>query len=427
MVRESDIGKPTVAVGFFADVIPGEHQAALPVLLQEIERVKRYPLSERDIVALKNDIRQAANRMADNVESREFADWVQQLSASWLQSKPYVSAQQVSRDALTLLPTITPQEVNRHLQRWLAASDTLVQFSVLGNASFTLPTATVITTELQKARAVNLATAPLPLAKVVPELPVVTTTGKRTAVQHFPQQQVEQWQLANGDRVVYLRTPLAHDKFYLSAYSNAGFMAKTLNPWQAQIASQIVVQIGPQGCRAENLRDWKQAQAVSFNVSQSADELQITGLSTLKQVHSLFQLYHAMNTQASVDASVMKDSLASPMRQRANRSQSSGDLRQREMTRLRFGQPAYQEPDQTQLRGVTAPMLPTQWQQTVSVPVTYYLMANQPAETFLPLVERYLASLPRATQLAITPHRALAGTRESTVALNIEPRSEVRD
>ncbi len=165
---------------------------------------------------------------------------------------------------------------------------------------------------------------------------------------------------------------------------------------------------------------------MSFNVSQSADELQINGLSTLQQVQSLFQLYHAMNTQAGVGASVMKDSLASLMRQRANRSQSSGDLRQREVTRLRFGQPAYQEPDQAQLRGVTAPMLLTQWQETVSVPVTYYLMANQPAETFLPLVERYLASLPRATQPAITPHLPLAGTRESTVALNIEPRSEVR-
>ncbi|MGL9736118.1 MAG: hypothetical protein ACR5LF_12500 [Symbiopectobacterium sp.] len=54
VVRKSDIGKTTVAVGFFADVIPGEHQAALPVLLQEIERVKRYPLSERDIVELKD-------------------------------------------------------------------------------------------------------------------------------------------------------------------------------------------------------------------------------------------------------------------------------------------------------------------------------------------------------------------------------------
>ncbi|WP_291829677.1 hypothetical protein [Candidatus Symbiopectobacterium sp. PLON1] len=232
--------------------------------------------------------------------------------------------------------------------------------------------------------------------------------------------------LANGDRVVYLRTPLARDKFYLSAYSNAGFMAKTLNPWQAQIASQIVAQSGTQGWRAENLRDWKQAQAVSFNVSQSADELQITGLSTLTQVQSLFQLYHAMNTQAGIDASVMKDSLASLMRQRANRSQSAGDLRQREVTRLRFGQPAYQEPDQAQLCGVTAQMLLTQWQQTVSAPVTYYLMANEPADTFLPLVERYLASLPRATRPAITPHRALAGTRESTVALNIEPHSEVR-
>ncbi|MCW2484173.1 insulinase family protein, partial [Candidatus Symbiopectobacterium sp. NZEC135] len=42
------------------------------------------------------------------------------------------------------------------------------------------------------------------------------------------------------------------------------------------------------------------------------------------------------------------------------------------------------------------------------------------------LVERYLASLPRTSQPAVTPHLALAGTRESTVALNIEPRSEVR-
>lgn len=426
VARKSDIGKTTVAVGFFADVIPGEHQAALPVLLQEIERVKRYPLSERDIVELKNDIRQAANRMVASAESREFSDWVQQLSVGWLQRKPYVSVQQIGRDALTLLPTITPQEVNRHMQRWLAAPDTLVQFSVPGDGAFTLPTVATITTAQQQARAADLTPAPLPLAKVVPELPAVTTAGKRTAVQHFPQQQVEQWQLANGDRVVYLRTPLARDKFYLSAYSSAGFMAKTLNPWQAQIASQIVAQSGPLGWRAENLRDWKQAQAVSFNVSQNADELQITGLAPLKQVQSLFQLYHAMNTQAGIDASVMKGSLASLMRQRANRSQSAGDLRQQEVTRLRFGQSAYQEPTQAQLRAVTASMLLNQWQQTVSAPVTYYLMANEAAETFLPLVERYLASLPRAAQPAITSHLALAGTRESTVALNIEPRSDVR-
>ncbi|MFT8211799.1 MAG: hypothetical protein ACMZI0_16740 [Symbiopectobacterium sp.] len=345
---------------------------------------------------------------------------------SWLQSKPYVGAQQIGRDALTLLPTITPQDVNRHLQRWLAAPDTLVQFSVPGDVLFTLPTVTAVTTEQQKARAANLVPAPLPSAKVVPELPVVTTAGKRTAVQHFPQQQVEHWQLGNSDRVVYLRTPLARDKFYLSAYSNAGFMAKTLNPWQAQIASQIVAQSGPQGWHAENLRDWKQAQAVSLNVSQNADELQIIGISSFKQAQSLLQLYHAMNTQAGIDARVMKDSLAALMRQRANRTQSAGDLRQREVTRLRFGQPAYQEPTQAQLRAITAPMLLSQWQQAVSAPVTYYLMENEPAETFLPLVERYLASLPQATQPAITTHPALAGTRESTVALNIEPRSEVR-
>lgn len=426
VARKSDIGKTTVAVGFFADVIPGEHQAALPILLREMERVKRYPLSERDIVDIKADIWQTATRMAQRPESREFADWVQQLTVNWLQGKPYVGTQQIGRDALTLLPAITAQDVNRHLQRWLSARDTLVQFSVPGNASFALPSVAEIARVQHAVSTASVTPPPLPSAKVVPELPAITATGTRSAVQTFPQQQVEQWQLSNGDRVVYLRTPLARDKFYFSAHSRAGFMAQTLNPWQSQLASQIVAQSGPLGWRAEDLRDWKQAQSVSLNISQNADQLQITGQSSAERPETLLHLYHVMNTQAGIDNSVMKSSLAALMRQRANRHQSVGELRQREITHLRFGQPAYQEPEQAQLRAMTAPGLLNQWQHAVSAPVTYYLTANVPADTLLPLVERYLASLPRSTQPTVASHQPLPGARDATVSLNIEPRSDVR-
>ncbi|MBA5235755.1 insulinase family protein [Pectobacterium aroidearum] len=426
VVRKSDIGKTTAALGFFANVMPGGHDAAISAVLKEIERLKRYPLNEQDIKEITADIREVAQRMSTSSEKREFEDWVQQLTIVWQQDRPYVGSQQRGKEALEILDTITTEDVNRHLQRWLASPDTLVQFSVPGATPFTLPKPEAIRKVQAQWAAAPLAPLQVEKEKVIPELPVVTQSGKRTAVKTFAAQKVEQWQLSNGDRVVWLRAPEAGKKVWLTAVSQAGFMATSMNPWQAQLASQLVEQSGPATWSGEALANWKKEKSLSIMVSHDADQLTLSGQAPIKELANLFGLYREMNVAPGIDPDVMKESMMGLARQKANDDQSVSGKRTSEIAKLRFGGPAWQQPEIEELKHVSAPALLSQWHKAASAPVTYYLIADMPAAQLLPQVERYLATIPRQPASEVKSYLALPGKREATSAISIEPRADIR-
>ncbi|MBA5206209.1 insulinase family protein [Pectobacterium aroidearum] len=426
VVRKSDIGKTTAALGFFANVMPGGHDAAISAVLKEIERLKRYPLNEQDIKEITADIREVAQRMSTSSEKREFEDWVQQLTIVWQQDRPYVGSQQRGKEALEMLDTITPEEVNRHLQRWLASPDTLVQFSVPGATPFTLPKPEAIRKVQAQWASAPLAPLQIEKEKIIPELPVVTQSGKRTAVKTFAAQKVEQWQLSNGDRVVWLRAPEAGKKVWLTAVSQAGFMATSMNPWQAQLASQLVEQSGPATWSGEALANWKKEKSLSIMVSHDADQLTLSGQAPIKELANLFGLYREMNVAPGIDPDVMKESMMGLARQKANDDQSVSGKRASEIAKLRFGGPAWQQPEIEELKHVSAPALLSQWHKAASAPVTYYLIADMPAAQLLPQVERYLATIPRQPASEVKSYLALPGKREATSAISIEPRADIR-
>ncbi|WP_431888707.1 M16 family metallopeptidase [Pectobacterium colocasium] len=426
VVRKSDIGKTTAALGFFANVMPGGHDAAMSAVLKEIERLKRYPLNEQDIKEITADIREVAQRMSTFSEKREFEDWVQQLTIVWQQDRPYVGSQQRGKEALEILGTITPEEVNRHLQRWLASPDTLAQFSVPGATPFTLPKPDAIRKLQAQWAAAPLAPLQVEKEKIIPELPVVTQSGKRTAVKTFAAQKVEQWQLSNGDRVVWLRAPEAGKKVWLTAVSQAGFMATSMNPWQAQLASQLVEQSGPATWSGEALANWKKEKSLSIMVSHDADQLTLSGQAPIKELANLFGLYREMNVAPGIDPDVMKESMMGLARQKANDDQSVSGKRASDIAKLRFGGPAWQQPEIEELKHVSAPALLSQWHKAASAPVTYYLIADMPAAQLLPAVERYLATIPRQPVSEVKSYLALPGKREATSAISIEPRADIR-
>ncbi|MCQ8232602.1 M16 family metallopeptidase [Pectobacterium carotovorum] len=426
VVRKSDIGKTTAALGFFANVMPGGHDAAISAVLKEIERFKRYPLNEQDITEIKSDIREVAQRMSDTPEKREFSDWVQQLTIVWQQDRPYVGSQQRGKDALEALDTITAEDVNRHWQRWLASPDTLVQFSVPGATPFTLPKPDAIRKLQAQWAAATLAPLQVEKEKVIPELPAVTQSGKRTAVKTFAAQKVEQWQLSNGDRVVWLRAPEAGKKVYLTAVSDAGYLSTSTNPWQVQLASQLVNQSGPATWSGEALSNWKKEKTLSLGIAQEADQLTVNGSAPTEQLASLLGLYRELNVAPGIDPEVMKESMMGLARQKANDDQSVSGERAGDIAKLRFGEPAWQQPEIAELKQISAPALLSQWHKAMFAPVTYYLVADMPAAQILPQVERYLATIPRHSAGEVKSHLALPGKREATSAISIEPRADIR-
>ena len=426
VVRKSNIGKTTEALGLFADVMPDGHAVALDVLLREWERMRRYGLNDVDITEIKQSLRDTAQRMTDKPEQREFADWVQKITTDWALDKPYVGSQQRGREALALLETIDNQEVNTLVQNWLASEDTLVQFSLPGMTAFTLPTTEAIRQKQRQLQTVELEAPIRNIEQQIPQLATVEKSGSRQEVKHFPEQKVEEWALSNGDKLVWLRTPLAKDKVWFSGSSVAGFRAKELNPWQAQMASQLVAQSGPQGWSGEQLEAWKKQKSISLSIKQQPEELQFSGQSSQKGLSDLLALNHALQVTPGIDDKVMKDSLMRLLRQQTTLTQIEREDSSQKIRQLRYAQPGWAVPEEQQLKQLDSATLLKQWHTTTSAPVTWYLLADMTAEQLLPLAERYLATIPRQSMSATAAELPRSGRFDASAAINIEPRANVK-
>lgn len=425
VVRKSDIGRTTVALGLFASVLPESHLQGLDVLLQEMTRLQRYPLLAADIAAVKATLRQSAEKMVATPEQREFSDWVQQLVIAWQQERPYVGKQQLGQQVLTLLQGISDADIHACLQRWLSSPDQLVQFSIPGGQPFTLPSQSEVEKRYQQVAHSTLSPLQPPVERVVPSLPEAQEQGSITQERAFPAQKVAEWQLANGDRLVWLRPAQPGKSAMLTVLSPTGFMAPGRDPWLAQLAGQLVSQNGPAGWKGHDLADWKKAQQVSLSLDYQPDELRWSGSASISHLESLFHLYYAMNRQGDIEEGALRESLATLKRQQVTREQSVSTQRERAIAELQFGKTGMAFPTRAALDAVSREPLLHQWRQTAAAPVTYYLLADMPAEQLRPLVTCYLAALPRQASDASTPYLALPGKRERVLAMNLEPRADV--
>lgn len=426
VARRSDIASETVAFALFADVNPGSHLDGLKVVFQERDRLKRYGLRHEDIDAERKRLLKVAQRLRTKQELRTFSDWVQILNASWSNGNAYYDNRARGAAAANLLETITPGEVNDRLRTWLNAPDTVVQFSFPGKTHWTLPMAKTVDA-LEAAVATSPLAKPLALRTVaVPTLPTLGSTGTRTGVKDFPQARVKEWQLSNGDRVIWLKTPLAEKKVWFTARSEAGYMGGGMVPWQAQLASQLVDQSGPAGWHSEALQQWKKQAGVSLSVDHQAQTLAISGQVSPEKLDALFQLYQAMQTRPGIDGETMKSSVMQLTRRLAVQQGSSSARREDEITRLRFGKPAFEQPTPAQLNALDPETLLNQWRKATRAPVTYFVLADISEDALETAVTRWLAAIPRGAALHTLPYLSRPGMHEQTSAVNMEPKADVR-
>ncbi|ERK16425.1 putative zinc protease pqqL [Pantoea sp. AS-PWVM4] len=426
VARKSETGRSTVAFGLFVDVMPGDFQLGLATLIRERERLMRYGLSVDDFARVKSDILDAAKRLEEKPENRTFSEWVQTLAIAWQQNQPYADAQQRGVRAVAELKTIDMADINTRLNTWLQATDQLVQFSVPGRYVYSVP----LPSEIQR-MVTTIAGEPLtPVAKektsVSVPLPEHDTSGKRTSVKNFPTESVQEWRLSNGDRVVWMKTPLAKDRIWFQAQSEAGYLGRGLNAWQAQLAAQLAGFGAPTGWTDDGYVQWKRDQELWLNISQQPDTLEVTGSAPYKRLDSLLHAYQLLHTDNHMNAASLKSSVMMLARRRLMQEGSLFALRQMEVTELRYGGPALELPDATQLSALNSEQLTTQWKKISAAPVTYFVMANLPEATLRQAVERYLAGIKRGAGLPAEPYLALPGHRERRSQLNKEPKAEVR-
>lgn len=427
VVRKSDIGHHTAAVGLFASVTPTEHLKGLRQIFLEIERIKSYPITAEELEKQTKPLMAQIENAKKNDGDRDFAKWVQTMQDTVLVGKPYLKQPDIAARTEAQLKKITPEAVNARILSWFAAKDRLLNYQPPRDTKLVLTEA-----EINKTLAEVQTEQILPPAKekeIVPmSLEGIQGKGSITEEIAFNAEKVKHWTLSNGDKVVWLKSDLAKEKTYFHAESSAGFKAEGLNAWQSQIASQLIAQNAPLDWEIEQLNQWKSLNKINLSIKQTATKLIFEGSAEDSQLANLLRLFYAYQQETKVKAGLdeTKESITRTINLQNEKSEENQRLQA--ISKLRFNQDKADDtlPTQAALNQLNEKTLNAQWEKMVSAPTTFYFLNNMEEAQMKALVSQYLADFPRGKWLDSARVLPTKGKGEAVLAINSDPKDDVR-
>lgn len=428
VIRKSEIGKNSVALGIFAGVDEQSHKQGLAQIFSEIERLKRFPITEAELQKEKADVQAQINKAKQHNGDREFSDWVKVMVDSVLMDRPYRTQQEIAAITEPMLAKISVDELNRHIQSWFAHDDRIIQYQAPRLTKIE-PISRDFAENLQKQTASQTVSAPQKEKIIEPMKLDDSQLGKGhiTHLQRFPTEKVVYFTLSNGDRVVWLNSPTAGNKTYFEARSNAGFDGVGGLSWQSQIATQLIAQNAPLDWQIEQFNRWKTQHKVNLSLKQTANALIYNGTVENAKLPHLLRLYYAYNVETTV-----KDGLDETKTQlAANLDKSQTDTPEQRrlaaLNKLRYGKARLDIlPNRADLDRLDEPTLNRLWENLKTSPTTFYFINQLNESEMRAMIEKYLAPIARGDLQKTSQTPPLAGREIARFAMNLEPKDNVQ-
>lgn len=368
VVRKSDIGKNTVALGIFSSVDKDKHMAGLQEIFYEIKRLSDYPISQAEFNALIKELQAQLDKAHANDGRRDFTSWVQALNNTVLMDKPYHTQRELATRLQPLLDELTADEIQARINTWLVAQDRIVQYQTPHTTRIAPISTPQIHAMMTKAQNATLS-PPTPKAIISPkEPPHAITHAHITNIKTHTTTQgdVYEYTLSTGERVLYLHSPHAQDKTYIRMTNPAGTQAMGLNAWQSQLAYQLIFQDTPDGLSKDELSQLKKTHKLSLSAKQNSHELVVEMSSPNDSLDKLINLYHAQmyHTTIKGELTTTKTALAHTI----------NDDKYQHIAKLR-GLPL-SLPSLDELTALSPAMLQDTWTKMTQTPATFYVVSH---------------------------------------------------
>lgn len=426
VLRKADVGRHTTAVGLFASVAPDAHNVGLERILSAREQLLRYPITVEEMAEYQPTLDSYIKKM----KSKDYyPDEFEKIIYSWvgkvLRDHPIRTPAESAKITERIVPSITLDDINHRIKRWLTAKDKILQMQAPGLQSLTLPTEQALEHQINQLTTAHIDKPQLAdTSKLTGKMPEIKTTSTITAEKKDNNNPITEWHLSNGDKVIWLKNSVAKDKVYLSAEAEIGYLTDNLNPWLSKLAASTIMHAAPQGFDPKTLSNWGREHEIRLSQSLKINRWIISGSAEKSGIANLFALYHAQMTLPQI-GEMFKSTRLQLMRRMATETYAESQKRQTVSTKLFFGKRIYKEPTIAEIKSITDEQLLEQWHSLRHVPVTYYLLADISEDTIKPFITRYLGTLPRQHQSLNTgQYQLLSGKAEKNADLGNEPRTE---
>jgi len=411
--------------------VDGNVEKALTAMFTEMERVTKFGFTSTELEREKLNMRLFLQRATVEEATWESESLADEYIRNFLQKEPIPGISYEYGLHQRFVPEISLREVNALAKDWMPDRSRVVMVGGPQKPGVVMPTEAKLTAAIKAGSNAQLSAyvdtvSTLPLLEPVPAPGRVVNTTERAALG------ITEWQLSNGVRVVLRPTTNKQDEILFRAVSSGGTsMASDQDYVPAETAAAVIERSGL-GKLNESTLEKKLAGKTAFVRPEIGDTSEgLRGGASRGDLETMFQLVYLTFTQPRAD----QEAFATYVRQ------LQATLANREaMPDAAFNDAVEAAVTQNHLRSrpLTLDQLP---QLNLDKSLQFYkdrfadasdftfiFVGNIDQNTFKPLVERYLASLP-ATNRRETARdvgiRTPTTIVERQLKKGLDPRSQV--
>ncbi|WP_158074603.1 M16 family metallopeptidase [Rodentibacter genomosp. 1] len=421
--RQIPVGKITSALVLSANVEKQSHRVGANYIIEQAERLKRYPITQAELDKQKEKILFQLENDKVTQQNFTFEDWVQAMINTLLNEKAYYNQVQIEQMTKNGIEKISLEEINQRIQDWLNASDQVFQYMPPLNVEMS----PIKLTEIQQWRKIARQAdfrRPTESANEKMTFSPLKQQGRIVKEQRFPTQNTVRWTLSNGDIVVWLKSPIAKTKSYFVAQNQAGSNAPIIQDWKGKLAIQLIGNNAPLNWTRNQMLEWKENNHIPLVIRQSFDKLNILSTVENNKFADLLRFYYAQQKETTIKEEFDKTK-REKIRSVELQSQSDDFKRNLAWETFVYGHPINPQPSIKQIEMLTESDLMQQWQALSCVPVTYFILNNMEERKVRSLLEQNLAGIERGKNIETEPLKVQSGSLEEKFAMNPEPKDNV--
>ncbi|MDH6250791.1 zinc protease [Chryseobacterium sp. H1D6B] len=274
----------------------GNQLNGLKVLLEEVERAKRFGFTQTELDRAKSQILSNMERSYNNRDKTESSMLVDEYVRSFLEQEPMPGIAWEYEDTKKFLPSVTLAQTNDVIKKMVKDDSRVVVITGPKKDNVTMPSEAMVLKTFEEVKMADL--KPYEEKATIKNLvKPFKSEGKIAKTETDEKLGTTTWTLSNGAKVTFKKTDFKDDEILFTARSLGGSsLISDADYNKTQFAYPALTEAGVNGFSKSELTNYLAGKQVSANPSVGPLTEGISGRTTQKDLGTAMELVHAYFT-----------------------------------------------------------------------------------------------------------------------------------
>lgn len=406
------------------EAFPGKERSALKQLLEELERIDRFVISEKTLQQEIGDYLRGLEETGQGQDKLSNEVYIQLYKNNFLEGTPVTTIAEDIAISRRILAALTVEDLREWMHRWNRSDKNWIFVAQGNDPLYDFPSAAEITQLMQEVGKADISPWNQDI-QVQPLMDFEVERGKIVKVKKVKAMNAELWELSNGCRVYFKQTATGDGIVGLHGESEGGrsLVADEDLP-SAEALPDIVLASGLYHHPAKMMEAILKGHKVSMQVGLGETAETVNGSAVGEDIAMMFQLVYLAFTQPRFDRNYFDKYLYIHKMNYRNTPRTAKDTVREAMRRLRqVESPRYRQKDEQYYDAIDFERIKAIYADRFqdASDFTFYLVGDVAREEAQELVARYLGALPSSYRKETARHYDVKrkGAIHETIEANI--------